>query len=106
MRIHLEILLSTRFFSSKELMVTGKVAELEAVPKAVTMAFPMLEMNLCEVVTVAGGGRAPERKSSGDETEDEGQHDTAVDEEPEADGEEVETKLGKLTSNILDTMTF
>ena len=86
--------------------MTGKVAELEAVPKAVTMAFPMFEMNLCEVVTVAGCDRAPEWKSSGDETEDEGQHDTAVDEEPKADGEEVETKLGKLTSNILDTMTF
>ena len=42
----LEILLSTLFFSSKALMVTGRVAELEAVPNAVTIALPMLAMNL------------------------------------------------------------
>ena len=43
---HLDILLSTLFFSSKALMVTGRVAELEAVPNAVTIALPMLAMNL------------------------------------------------------------
>ena len=42
----LEILLSTLFFSSKALMVTGRVAELEAVPNAVTIALPILAMNL------------------------------------------------------------
>ena len=34
------------FFSSNALMVTGRVAELEAVPNAVTIAFPMFAMNL------------------------------------------------------------
>ena len=42
----LEILLSTLFFSSKALMVTGRVAELEAVPNAVTIALPMFAMKL------------------------------------------------------------
>ena len=45
---NLEILLSTLFFSSRALMVTGRVAELEAVPKAVTIALPMFAMNLGE----------------------------------------------------------
>ena len=45
---NLEILLSTLFFSSRALMVTGRVAELEAVPKAVTIALPMFAMNLAE----------------------------------------------------------
>ena len=43
---NLDILLSTLFFSSRALMVTGRVAELEAVPKAVTIALPMFAMNL------------------------------------------------------------
>ena len=47
---NLEILLSTLFFSSRALMVTGRVAELEAVPKAVTIAFPMFAMNLREKI--------------------------------------------------------
>jgi hypothetical protein len=34
------------FFSSRLLMVTGSVAELEAVPKAVTRALPMFATNL------------------------------------------------------------
>ena len=37
-RTNLEILGSTPFFSSRQLMVTGRVAELEAVPQAVMMA--------------------------------------------------------------------
>ena len=47
---NLEILLSTLFFSSRALMVTGRVAELEAVPKAVTIALPMFAMNLREKI--------------------------------------------------------
>ena len=38
--------MSTLFFSSRQLIVTGNVAELEAVPKAVTRAFPILSINL------------------------------------------------------------
>ena len=49
---NLEILLSTLFFSSRALMVTGRVAELEAVPKAVTIALPMFAMNLREKIFV------------------------------------------------------
>ena len=49
---NLEILLSTLFFSSRALMVTGRVAELEAVPKAVTIALPMFAMNLGEKICV------------------------------------------------------
>ena len=47
---NLDILLSTLFFSSRALMVTGRVAELEAVPKAVTIALPMFAMNLREKI--------------------------------------------------------
>jgi hypothetical protein len=43
---HLLILGSMWFFSSRLLMVTGSVAELEAVPKAVTRALPMFATNL------------------------------------------------------------
>jgi hypothetical protein len=43
---HLLILGSMWFFSSRLLMVTGSVAELEAVPKAVTKALPMFATNL------------------------------------------------------------
>lgn len=42
----LAILGSTPFFSSSKLMVTGSVADDEAVPKAVVKAFVMLAMNL------------------------------------------------------------
>ena len=45
-RTNLEILGSTPFFSSRQFMVTGSVAELEAVLQAVMMAWPMLAMNL------------------------------------------------------------
>ena len=45
-RANLTTLDLTLFFSSKALMVTGRVAELEAVPNAVTIALPMLAMNL------------------------------------------------------------
>ena len=43
---YLAILGSTPFFSSRRLMVTGSVAEEDAVPKAVVKAFAMLAMNL------------------------------------------------------------
>ena len=45
-RTNLEILGSTPFFSSRQFMVTGSVAELEAVPQAVVMAPNMFLMNL------------------------------------------------------------
>ena len=43
---HLDILASTPFFSSNKFMVTGKVAEDEAVPKAVVKALVILARNL------------------------------------------------------------
>jgi hypothetical protein len=43
---YLAILGSTPFFSSSKLMVTGKVAEDEAVPKAVVQALVMFAINL------------------------------------------------------------
>ena len=43
---YLATLGSTPFFSSRRLMVTGSVAEEDAVPKAVVKAFAMLAMNL------------------------------------------------------------
>ena len=43
---YLAILGSTPFFSSSRLMVTGSVAEEDAVPKAVVKAFAMLAINL------------------------------------------------------------
>ena len=46
MESHLDILGLTPFFSSRQFMVTGKVAELEAVPQAVVMAPVILEMKL------------------------------------------------------------
>ena len=45
-RTNLEIFGSTPFFSSRQFMVTGSVAELEAVPQAVVMAPNMFFMNL------------------------------------------------------------
>ena len=45
-RTNLEIFRSSPFFSSRQFMVTGSVAELEAVPQAVMMAWPWLAMNL------------------------------------------------------------
>ena len=50
--IYLAILGSTPFFSSNNLMVTGSVADEEAVPKAVVKAFVMLAMNLNGMVRV------------------------------------------------------
>lgn len=46
-RTNLDILGSTLFFSSRQFMVTGRVAELEAVPQAVVSAPSMFRMNLC-----------------------------------------------------------
>ena len=43
---NLEILGSTLFFSSRQFMVTGSVAELEAVPQAVVSAANMFLINL------------------------------------------------------------
>ncbi len=43
--LYLAILESTPFFSSRRLMVTGRVALDEAVPKAVVKALVMLAMN-------------------------------------------------------------
>ncbi len=43
---YLLILGSTPFFSSRLSIVTGRVALLEAVPKAVTYALPMFNKNL------------------------------------------------------------
>ena len=37
---------STPFFSSRALIVTGRVAELDAVPNAVAKGFPILAINL------------------------------------------------------------
>ena len=45
-RTNLAILGSTLFFFSRTEIVTGRVAELDAVPNAVTRGFPMLAMNL------------------------------------------------------------
>ena len=45
-RTNLEILGSTPFLTSRLSIVTGKVAEDEAVPKAVVKAFIMFMMNL------------------------------------------------------------
>ena len=45
-RTNLEIRGSTPFFSSSKFMVTGNVAEEEAVPKAVVKALVILAMNL------------------------------------------------------------
>ena len=45
-RTNLAILGSTPFFSSRALIVTGRVAELDAVPNAVAKGFPMLAINL------------------------------------------------------------
>ena len=45
-RTNLEIFGSTPFFSSRQFMVTGRVAELEAVPQAVVRAPDMFFMNL------------------------------------------------------------
>ena len=45
-RTNLEILGSTPLFTSRHLMVTGRLAELEAVPQAVMMAWLWLAMNL------------------------------------------------------------
>ena len=45
-RTNLDILGSTLFFSSRQFMVTGRVAELEAVPQAVVSAPSMFLMNL------------------------------------------------------------
>ena len=44
--LHLLIRGSTPFFSSRVLIVTGRVAELDAVPNAVTYTFPILAKNL------------------------------------------------------------
>ena len=43
---HLTILESILFFSSKQSIVTGRVAELDDVPNAVIMAIPMFPTNL------------------------------------------------------------
>ena len=48
-RTNLEILGSTPFFCSRQFMVTGREAELEAVPQAVMMAWPWLAINLQDV---------------------------------------------------------
>ena len=45
-RTNLEILELTPFFSSRHLMVRGRVAELEAVAQAVVRAWLRLSMNL------------------------------------------------------------
>ena len=45
-RTNLEIRGSTPFFSSRRFIVTGKVAEDEAVPKAVVKALVILAINL------------------------------------------------------------
>ena len=45
-RTNLEIFRSTPFFSSRQFMVTGRVAKLEAVPQAVVRAPDMFLMNL------------------------------------------------------------
>ena len=45
-RTNLDILGSTLFFSSRQFMVTGRVAELEAVPQAVVSALSMFRINL------------------------------------------------------------
>ena len=60
-RTNLEILGSTPFFCSRQFMVTGREAELEAVPQAVIMAWPWLAMNLqttCQTRTRARLGIA------------------------------------------------
>ena len=61
---NLEILGSTPFFSSRQFMVTGSVAELEAVPQAVVMAPNMFFMNLkgsfrVKMVKMSGSTRKP-----------------------------------------------
>merc|ERR1719341_2214968 len=43
----------------------------------------------------------PERQGTGDKSKEDGKNEAAVDGEPEKDGEEVITKFGKFTSNIL-----
>jgi hypothetical protein len=51
------ILGSILFFSSKQVIVTGKVAEDEAVPKAVVKAFMMFPMNLNGSVRTMRAGK-------------------------------------------------
>ena len=50
-RTNLDILGSTLFFFSRQFMVTGRVAELEAVPQAVVIAPSMFLMNLKSTFT-------------------------------------------------------
>ena len=51
-RTNLQIRGSTLFLVSNKLMVTGRVAELDPVPKAVVKAFAMFAMNLKGIVLV------------------------------------------------------
>ena len=90
-------------------MVTGRVAELEAVPKAVTIALPMFAMNLGEkylwLVNTTWGNIIdkipPERQRSGDQAKENWKNKAAVDEEAEKNGEEVEAEFRKFSSNVL-----
>ena len=63
-RTNLEIFGSTPFFSSRQFMVTGSVAELEAVPQAVVRAPNMFLMNLngrllVKIVKMSGSTMKP-----------------------------------------------
>ena len=98
-------------------MVTGRVAELEAVPKAVTIALPMFAMNLGEKIFVTCKFQPeeisrnktrnikdkvlPERQRARDQAKENWKNKTAVDKEAEKNGEEVEAEFRKFSSNVL-----